>query len=98
MKDFAEVAGGHERDHASFIRKALGRHARPEARFRLGALTRSPAVFVSAATEIEDLAVGAYNGQAANLTRPALGHAIRIVSVEGSLPSADDCGEGAAFV
>jgi hypothetical protein len=83
LKRFAEVAGEHERDHASFIRQALGSHARPKASFRFGALTRSRAKFVPAAIELEDLAVAAYNGQAANLTRPALGHAIRIVSVEG---------------
>jgi len=83
LKRFAEVAGEHERDHASFIRQALGAHARPKARFRYGALTRNRSKFVPAAIQLEDLAVAAYNGQAANLTRPALGHAIRIVSVEG---------------
>jgi rubrerythrin len=82
-RQFAEVAGAHERAHAKLLRQSLGSHARPRATFRFGALTRNPGRFVAAATELEELAVGAYNGQAANLTKNALAAALKIVSVEG---------------
>ena len=83
VKRFAEIAGAHERAHAAFLRRALGGHARPEAHFRFGALTRDRMKFVTAAAELEELAVAAYNGQAGNLTKGGLAGAIKIVSVEG---------------
>jgi hypothetical protein len=111
LRRFAEVAGGHERAHATFLRRALGRHAQPAPRFRFGASTRQPAAFAATASRLEDIAVAAYNGQAGNLTRMGLGAAIKIVSVEGRhaawiraianeapAPHAADPGEGAAEV
>jgi hypothetical protein len=111
LRRFAEVAGGHEREHATFLRRALGRHAQPIPRFRFGASTRQPASFAATARRLEDLAVAAYNGQAGNLTRTGLGAAIKIVSVEGRhaawiraiadeapAPYAADPGEGASEV
>jgi len=83
LRRFAEVAGAHERAHAARLRRALGRHARPTPTFRFGKATRERASFIATATELEDLAVAAYNGQAANLTKKALPAALEIVSVEG---------------
>jgi hypothetical protein len=83
VRRFAQVAGDHEQAHARFLRKALGSHARPRQTFRFGQLTRDRSKFIPAAAELEELAVAAYNGQAGNLTKPALGAAIKIVSVEG---------------
>ena len=111
LKRFAEVAGGHERAHAAFLRRALGKHARPVPRFRFGAATREAVAFTATAVKLEELAVAAYNGQAGNLTKSGLGAAIKIVSVEGRhaawiraiadeapAPRAADPGEGAAEV
>jgi hypothetical protein len=83
LRRFAEVAGSHERAHAARLRRALGRHARPAPTFRFGKATRERAAFIATATELEELAVAAYNGQAGNLTKKALPAALEIVSVEG---------------
>jgi hypothetical protein len=111
LRHFAEVAGAHERAHAARLRRALGRHARPAPTFKFGKSTRDRASFIATATELEDLAVAAYNGQAANLTKKALPAALGIVSVEGRhaawiraiadeapAPRAADPGEGTAEV
>lgn len=82
VREFAEVAGGHERDHVQAIKGALGSHARRAPRFRFGVATRDPKRFQETAIALEDLAVAAYNAQAANLTKDALAAAIKIVSVE----------------
>ena len=83
LRRFAEIAGAHERAHVSFLKRALGSHARPQPAVDFGTATRNRQKFVSTAVALEDLSVAAYNGQAANLTRPALGAAVKIVSVEG---------------
>ena len=49
---------------------------------RFGAAVTNQKQFVDAAITLEDTVVGAYNGQAANLTKPTLGAAAKIVSVE----------------
>jgi hypothetical protein len=68
------------------IKQALGAHARSEPRFRFGRTTRDPERFQATAVALEDLAVAAYNAQAANLTKGALAAAIKIVSVEHGTP------------
>lgn len=80
---FAQVAAEHERDHVAFLRKALGAHARPRPQFSFGNATKNEAAFLKAAVLLENTGVVAYNGQAANLTKPALSAAAEIVSVEG---------------
>jgi len=82
LRQFARVVGAHERAHVAFISKALGKAARKEPTFSFGNATRDPAKFTAAALALEDLGVAAYNGQAANLTKPTLAAAARIVSVE----------------
>jgi hypothetical protein len=82
LRQFARVVGGHEQEHVAFIRKTLGNAARKKPNLSFGSGTVDPAVFTAAALALEDLSVAAYNGQAANLTKGALGAAARIVSVE----------------
>jgi hypothetical protein len=83
IRAFAEVVSEHERAHVAYLRKALGKHARPRPQFDFGDATRSEAAFLEAAVLLENTGVLAYNGQAANLTKPALAAAAEIVSVEG---------------
>jgi rubrerythrin len=83
VRSFAEIVAEHERAHVDFLRKALGSHARPRPQFDFGNATRSERSFLEAAVLLENTGVLAYNGQAANLTKPALAAAAEIVSVEG---------------
>jgi ferritin-like protein len=83
VRSFAEIVSEHERAHVAFLRKALGPHARAAPRFEFGNATRDERAFLKAAVLLENTGVLAYNGQAANLTRPALAAAAEIVSVEG---------------
>jgi rubrerythrin len=83
VRQFAEIVGGHERAHVEYLRKALGTHARPRPQFDFGEATHNPKAFLKAAVTLENTGVVAYNGQAANLTKPALAAAAEIVSVEG---------------
>jgi hypothetical protein len=82
LLEYASVVRGHERAHVAFLRGALGSKARDEPRFDFGEATSNPEEFRDTAVAIEDLAVAAYNGQAANLTTGALEAAAKIVSVE----------------
>jgi rubrerythrin len=83
VRRFAEVVAGHERAHVAYLRKALGPHARPRPTFDFGEATGTEGAFLKAAVLLENTGVLAYNGQAANLTKPALAAAAEIVSVEG---------------
>ena len=83
LLEFAETVGEHERAHVDFLEKALGDAAGPPPRLDLRAATQDAQAFGSTARVLEDTGVSAYNGQAANLTKKALGAAAEIVSVEG---------------
>jgi rubrerythrin len=82
LLQYAQVAAKQERDHRLLLQKVLGAQAAKRPSFAFGAKTRSAKAFTAAAIELEDLAVSAYNGQAANLTRDSLAAAATIVSVE----------------
>ena len=82
LREFAEVVSGHEHEHVELLRAALGANARPVPRFAFGKAVTNPERFAETALELEDLGVAAYNGQAANLSKPALQAAARIVSVD----------------
>ena len=82
LREFVRVVGAHEQQHLSALKGALGSKARKEPRLRFGNATTDPDAFVAAAIELEDTSVSAYNGQAANLTKPTLAVAAKIVSVE----------------
>jgi rubrerythrin len=83
LREFAEVVGGHEAAHVAFLQKALGANARPKPAFHFGPAVANEKKFGATARLLEDAGVAAYNGQAANLTKPTLAAAVRIVSVEG---------------
>ncbi len=82
LREYADVVAGHEREHVELLRDALGGSARKVPRFAFGKAVSDPARFAATALGLEDLGVAAYNGQAANLSKPALQAAARIVSVD----------------
>jgi hypothetical protein len=82
LHDFATTVAAHEREHVRVLRHALGSSARPAPAFRFRSATRKPDAFATTAARLEDLGVSAYNGQAGNLTKPALAAAAEIVSVD----------------
>ena len=82
LAEFADVAAGHEREHVDVIRNALGSQAKPAPRFAFGNAVTSPDRFAKTALALEELAVSAYNGQVANVSKPVLQAAARIVSVD----------------
>jgi rubrerythrin len=82
LREFAQTSLKHEREHLSAIRGALGAKTVPKPTMEFGNKTKSPKAFINAATELEDLAVAGYNGQATNLTKQTLAAAAEIVSVE----------------
>jgi Ferritin-like domain len=81
LREFAEVVGGHKQEHVQVLRQALGGNARPIPRFAFGKAVSSPKQFAATAIAIEELGVAAYNGQAANISKPVLQAAASIVSV-----------------
>jgi Ferritin-like domain len=83
LREFAEVVGGHEAAHVAFLEKALGANARAKPTFHFGQGVANEEKFGATARVLEDAGVAAYNGQAANLTKPTLAAAVKIVSVEG---------------
>jgi rubrerythrin len=83
LRRFAQVAGGHEREHVDALRRALGSHAQPAPHVAFAGATTHPAQFMHAAITLEETAVAAYNEYAARLRREALATALEIVSVEG---------------
>lgn len=82
LAEFADVAAGHEREHVEVIRQALGSQAKPAPRFAFGNAVTSPDRFAKTALALEELAVSAYNGQVANVSKPVLQAAAGIVSVD----------------
>ncbi len=82
LRDFAQTALGHERQHLAAIKQALGVERRPKPRFEFGSKTKSADAFRKTAIKLEDIAVAGYNGQATNLTKPTSAVAAEIVSVE----------------
>jgi hypothetical protein len=82
LDDYARAVVAHEREHLAYLQDALGDEADPEPSYDLEAVTGDADSFARAAAKLEDIAVGAYNGQAANVTPGAFLAAARIVSVE----------------
>jgi rubrerythrin len=82
LLEYVSVVRQHERAHVAFLKKALGSNARKEPDLDFGDATSDPKQFTAAAISLEETVVAAYNGQAANLTKPTLAQAAKIVSVE----------------
>jgi rubrerythrin len=82
LRDFAQTALRHERQHLAAIKNALGAKAGPKPKLDFGQKTKTADAFTQTAIKLEDIAVSGYNGQAANLTKGTLAAAAEIVSVE----------------
>ena len=82
LEEYARAVLAHEKEHLTFLKGALGDAADPEPSYDFAAVTADADAFGKAAAKLEDIAVGAYNGQAANVTPGAFLAAARIVSVE----------------
>lgn len=82
LKAFAEQVSGQENAHVEFLTGALGSSAQAKPKFDFGDSTGSPEAFAERAAALEDLAVGAYAGQAGNLSKKTLRAAATLISVE----------------
>jgi hypothetical protein len=82
LQRFARAVLAHERAHVSYLEGALGTAAAAKPSFDFAAVIADADAFADAAAKLEDVAVAAYNGQAANVTPGAFLAAARIVSVE----------------
>jgi hypothetical protein len=82
LEEYARAVLAHEKQHLAFLKGALGDAAGKEPRYDFAAVTADAGAFADAAAKLEDIAVGAYNGQALNVTPGAFLAAARIVSVE----------------
>jgi hypothetical protein len=80
--EYAQAVAAQEKEHLQFVRSALGGRAEDEPDFDFGEKTGDPGAFATAAGDLEDLAVAAYNGQGTNVTPKTLAAAATIVSVE----------------
>jgi rubrerythrin len=83
LAQYARVVGRQEREHVAFLRKTLGSAAQPTPAFDFGEAVTDANKFGPAARTLEDIAVAAFDGQAASLTKPSLAAVATIVSVEG---------------
>jgi hypothetical protein len=79
---FAKVVRDHENAHVAFLKKALGSKAISKPTFDFQGTTMDQTKFIATSIALEDVGVGAYNGQGQNLTKPTLAAAATIVSVE----------------
>lgn len=82
LAQYARVVGRQEREHVAFLRKTLGSAAQPPPVVDFGETVTDANKFGPAARILEDLAVAAFDGQGANLTKPSLAAVATIVSVE----------------
>jgi rubrerythrin len=82
LAQYARIVGRQEREHVAFLRKTLGSAAQPAPVFDFGDAVTDANKFGPAARMLEDLAVAAFDGQGAGLTKPSLAAVATIVSVE----------------
>ena len=82
LREFARVVRGHEAEHLGAVVAALGDDLPDEPTFDFGSNLADADAFAAAAARLEDTAVGAYNGQAANVSPKVFSVAAQIVSVE----------------
>ena len=82
LREFAQVVRGHESEHLAVVEGALGSDLPAEPTFDFADSLADADAFARAAAQLEDAAVGAYNGQAGNVSKKVFAVAARIVSVE----------------
>lgn len=79
---FAELVGAQEEAHLVYLRGQLKGVETTRPTFHIGDHATQPSGFLVAAVGLEEAGLGAYNGQAPNLTPDGLRRAGRIISVE----------------
>jgi Ferritin-like domain len=79
---YAQTVAEQEKQHLEAIAGALGGRAESKPEFDFGDKTGSSEAFATAAGDLEDLSVAAYNGQGTNVSKEILAAAGKIVSVE----------------
>jgi hypothetical protein len=82
LQAFASTVGAQESEHAAFLAKGLGGRARARPQLAFGDVLSTPEQFRAAAIELEEAAIAAYIGQAANLTPRLVGKIGTLLSVE----------------
>lgn len=79
----ARVIASHEQAHVDYLKAALGSKAVKKPNFDFSAALGSQAKFAATAQVLENTGVGAYFGQAFNITKPAdLAAAVSILTIE----------------
>ncbi|HEX7293683.1 MAG TPA: ferritin-like domain-containing protein, partial [Solirubrobacterales bacterium] len=82
-KAFLKQTTTDENAHVAFLKKALGKKAVAAPKVDFGSTTSSEASFIKTAVALENTGVGAYSGQALNISSPAyIAAALSIWSVE----------------
>ncbi len=82
-KAFLKQTTTDENAHVAFLKKALGKKAVAAPKVDFGGTTSSEASFIKTAVALENTGVGAYSGQALNISSPAyIAAALSIWSVE----------------
>lgn len=83
LSDFARAVGEQETDHVAFLTERLGGEARerPQLEFP-GDLLDGDERFRDSAIELEEVTIGAYIGQSANLTRETMEPIATVLAVE----------------
>jgi len=79
---FAKTVGAQEREHVAFLERHLGERAERTPQADFDGLVATAEDFRDAAIELEEAAISAYIGQAANLSRGTLASVATLVSVE----------------
>jgi hypothetical protein len=82
LREYVRVVAPQEREHVAFLAARAGSDGGPPPKSDFGDALESLESFRAAAIELEELALAAYIGQGANLTRDAVADVARIVSVE----------------
>ncbi len=83
LRELAKVVGDQERAHVDALERALGGATGSKGpAFDFGEATTDPKRFLSAAVEVEELSLAAFNGQVPNLTDRRILLVMGIASVE----------------
>lgn len=83
LKALAKVIAGHEAAHVKYLKTALGSNAVAKPKFDFGSAVTSEKTFTATSQILENTGVGAYFGQAFNISKAAdLKAAVSVLTVE----------------
>jgi hypothetical protein len=83
LKALAKVIAGHEAAHVAYLKKALGSKAVAKPKFDFGSAVTDVKTFTATSQVLENTGVGAYFGQAFNISKAAdLKAAVSVLTVE----------------